>query len=199
MTEIEIRAVIDKPLDLQKKLIEWGFEATPEFEQLDMIFDKPDASLFKSGQKIRIRIEKGVAILTYKGYFQGDPSASRRAEIDIPINPDLVPSYITLFEAIGYPICFQIPKKRKTYKKDNVIVTFDNWPIIGCLVEIEGEESSVKLLASQLAPGIEFRNYRLKELFVMKEQETGQPLSQLKVQSENMLDISLGKIEVLLD
>jgi len=197
--EVEIRALIPNPGCVEAALREKGFSEEPEFEQLDIMFDKPDASLFRSGQKIRIRTEKGCSELTYKGRFAGDSAASRRTEVNLPIPPDKVGELGAFLEAIGYPECFRIPKRRKVFRQDTLNVTLDWWPIIGCLMEIEGDEKDAHALASEVAPHVEFRNYRLKELFRMLEKRTGKSLGDLKRAYESETGLALGCIELLLD
>jgi predicted adenylyl cyclase CyaB len=197
MIEIEIRALIENRSEIETRLLELGYEPEESFEQLDIIHDKPDASLFKSGQKIRIRNEKGHTTLTYKGHFQGDSSASRRMELDINLPGTEAEKMSQFLSAVGYPVCFQIPKSRKVYRKEALSVYFDEWPILGCLLEIEGDEEGVKELAKKIAADVAFANYRLSELFRMAEAKTGKCLSTLKMEYEAVANIGLGKIELL--
>ena len=199
MTEIEIRALIEDTLPLKRSLRNQGFDEEAPFDQLDIMLDRPDAGLFRSGQKLRIRSELGKAELTYKGHFQGDASASRRVELNISIPHDEIEIYVELFSALGLPMCFQIPKTRTKFHKDSTAVVFDEWPIIDTLVEIEGEESQAKALAASIAPGVRFANYRLKEFFRQVEERTGESLETLKERYERQHGIALGSIELLLD
>ena len=199
MHEVEIRAVVEEPVLIERILTEKGFINEPPFEQLDIMLDLPDASLFRSGQKIRLRVEKNSAELTYKGFFQGDKTASRRLEINLPIAVGKVEDAIKLFSAIGYTECFRIPKSRKVYTGKDIKITFDEWPIIGCLIEVEGEEMACKNLATEIAPGIIFGNPRLRELFRDAEKKAGKDLVALKNEYEQDRGIKLGNIELLMD
>ena len=184
MREVEVRAVIENPEKIEKELRKRKFKEIPKVEQLDIIFDTPNASLFRSGRKIRIRTEGDFAEITYKGAFIGDSSASRRTELNIPIKKEQIPMFSEFLSALGYPFCFQIPKSRKKFVGNGITVTLDNWPIIGCMIEIEGEEKKVKTLASEIAPDVEFKNYRLKELFQLKIKKTGKSFDELKKEFE---------------
>jgi predicted adenylyl cyclase CyaB len=199
MTEIEVRAILEDPTQAQRRLLEMNFTEETPYEQWDIMLDRPDASLFRSGQKIRIRAEKGRAELTYKGLFQGDASASRRTEINLEIEPAQIEKYVTLFEALGFPLCFQIRKQRKIFKSSSAKVSFDDWPLIGCLVEVEGSEENVKTVASQMAPSVTFKNYRLKELLKNLETKTGRSIAELKAEYIGQTGFDLGKIELLAD
>jgi predicted adenylyl cyclase CyaB len=198
MQEIETRALVADPLPLKRKLLAKGFIEGPVSEQLDMIFDYPDARMFRSGRKVRIRIEGDKASLTYKGPFASSTKVSRREEIEIPINREFVPLYSSVFEAIGIPLCFQIPKVRHQFRKPDVTITFDEWPIIGCLMELEGSEENVMRIAKEIAPGVEFRNFRLKELFFQVEQRSKKSLTQLQREYERLHNVNLGHIDLVL-
>jgi predicted adenylyl cyclase CyaB len=198
MIETEIRAIINDPHPLYRELKLRGFTDRGITKQLDMMLDDADASLFRSGRKLRIRIEDDNAILTYKGLFDRHKTLSRREEVNIGISEGSVPDYIALFEALGFPLCFQIPKVRRQFEKDSIGVSFDEWPIIGYLVEIEGAEQNITELADQIAPGVQFGNYRLKELFREAEIRSGKTIAELQETYERMHGVRLGRIDLLM-
>lgn len=197
MLEIEIRAIVDNKAELAQALEKKEFVSEKETIQHDIMLDKPDASLFISGRKIRIRIEDNEATLTYKGDINRDKNVSKRMEINLPVGKENVEDYVTFLTELGYPVCFQIKKERKVMKKGEIAVTFDEWPIIGCMMEIEGPEDNIKALAAEIAPDVRFSNYRLKELFENKMRETGKSLEELKREyyAETLFD--LGQIELI--
>lgn len=198
MLEVEVRAIINNQEELIDILEKKGFIFLKDTIQHDIMLDKEDASLFISGKKIRIRIEEDKATLTYKGDINKDKNVSKRTELDIPINQKDVDKYIMFLTELGYPVCFQIKKKRKILKKDDITVTFDEWPIIGCMMEIEGSENEIKTIAKEVAPDINFGNYRLKELFERKMQETGKSLEELKENYFKETQFDLGHIELII-
>lgn len=199
--EIETRTIVpeDKIEYTQNKLQEFGFISVESFLQKDTMLDRPDASLFKSGQKIRIREEKGKVELTYKGLFEGDQSFSRRSEVNIMLQPSQIEDLKLVFEALGYPFLFCIIKERKVYKKNNITATFDNWPIIGTLLEIEGIEDEVKEVVSFFDRDFLFSNTRLKNLFQNKVNETGKSFQELKDSYEKSSGNKLGRIELIIE
>lgn len=196
--EIEIRAIVNNRERIEKRLVATGFIPTNEVEQLDIMMDKPDGSLFNSGRKIRLRIEGASGELTYKGMFEGDAMASRRVEINFGVLPKELNSITEFFSALGFPPLFTIPKRRTEYKRENITVTLDEWPIIGCLMELEGLESDIINLAKELCPSVKFRGYRLKELFLNKEAETGKSLIELQKDFEAKHGTKLGRLDLLL-
>jgi predicted adenylyl cyclase CyaB len=111
--EIAIRAPASDPGAVMERLIDRGFIEGSQFVQHDMIFDKPDGSLFRDGSKLRIRLQDGMAQLTYKGQFIGDSTASRRDEINVSIPSPQVPAAARLFAALGFPLLFEIKKERR--------------------------------------------------------------------------------------
>jgi predicted adenylyl cyclase CyaB len=196
--ETEIRAFIQDPETVQNLLYKRGFQCQGEVLHIDLILDHPDAQIFNSGRKLRIRLEGDKVELTYKGYFEGDTSASRRIEESVSFPKEDLNSLISIFSALGFPPLFTIPKRRTTFTDGATLVTFDDWPIIGCLLELEGEESAVIELAQGVAPSVEFSNYRLKDLFLRAEQETGRSLEDLQEEYERTHNVNLGRLDLLL-
>jgi len=197
-SEVEIRALVPNATAAEDALRDAGFACTAAFEQLDMMYDRPDGALFRSGQKIRIRVEGNHAELTYKGAFQGDASASRRTEVNVLIQPKDTGSLSELLEALGYPLLFQVRKARNVFRAGAVTATLDDWPIIGPMLELEGDEADIKEVAEATFPGIEFANYRLKTLFEKVCAERGLSLAELQKEYEGRSGFKLGNLGFLL-
>jgi len=196
MLEIETRAIVKNKEEIINILKANGFVNTKNFLQQDIMFDKEDASLFRSGKKIRIRIEEETAELTYKGFIQNDSTFSKREELNLPIPLYLVMDYKHFLEELGYPMLFQIKKYRSIWKKGEIIATLDDWPIIGMILELEGIESEIKKIMN-FFPTLKFANYRLKELFGDKINETGKDLEKLKQEYFNETNFEIGRIELI--
>jgi predicted adenylyl cyclase CyaB len=200
MQEIEIRSVVDEEnkQKLISSLLSLGFVLSIKVIQQDIIFDKEDASLFKSGCKIRVRLEDNKKELTYKGSLFTSAKVSKRVELNIPIDTVSLEDISDFLASLGYPMCFQYKKERKVYKKDKISVSFDEWPIIGCMVEIEGEEKAILALAKQIAPDCSFGNRRLKDFFADTMKATNKSFEQLKKEYQNTSGFNLGKLELIL-
>src|SRR5580698_10270026 len=102
MRETEVR---DRLSDADAKamataLDERGFQNLGVSHQIDVMFDYPDASIFKSGSKIRIRREDGRMELTYKGGMLGRSDVSDRAETIISISESQFEECKVFLEAI---------------------------------------------------------------------------------------------------
>ena len=122
---------------------------------------------------------------------------SRRTELNFPMDSSSKEDIEAFMTAIGYPLCFQIKKHRIVYSKGDVSVSFDEWPIIGCMLEIEGSEEEIINLSHRIAPNYEFGNRRLKDFFADKMKETGKTLEELKALYEKETGFDLGKIELV--
>lgn len=199
MIESEIRAIVSDKKEIIDRLVSIGFSFTREITQHDIMFDKDDASLFRAGYKIRMRIEDKKKEMTYKGNVNKSSEISIRREINIPICSEAsIEECILFFEALGYSVCFQIKKIRTIFSKDDIYATLDEWPIIGCMVEIEGDQDVIVDIAKQIAPDIKFSNYRLSQFFEGKIYETGKSLQQLKDEYYEKTGFDLGKIELIM-
>lgn len=198
MLEVEIRTCVENKEEYVRKIEECGFKKEKILNQHDIMLDTPDAELFRSGNKIRIRVDDDKAELTYKGNINTFKDISKREEINIQIHKEEVDNYIKIFSSIGYPLCFQIKKERTVYTKENTTITIDSWPIIGYLIEIEGEEDTIKEVAKQIAPDMEFGNLKLKDLFNSKMKKENKTIEELKKEYYNQTNFDLGKIELIL-
>lgn len=200
MQEIEIRSHIeDKDKnDIIKNLEKLGFKQAKKIVQHDIMFDKPDASLFKSGCKIRYRIEGDKKEITYKGSLLGSDKISKRTELNIALKDANLQDVNDFFTSLGYPMLFQVKKDRLVYNLDGVSISFDDWPIIGCLMEIEGDEEKIKTIAEKVAPKYEFKNLRLKEYFLDKMQKTGKTIDELIQEYEKTSGFILGNLALSL-
>ena len=93
---------------------------------------------------------------------------------------------------------FPIKKEREKWIKDGIEVTIDEWPIIGYILEIEGDKETIFEVAKTISPDKVFKNYRLKELLEGKMQKEGKDIHQLKEEYFKETGFDLGKIEMIL-
>lgn len=195
MIEIETRTPIKDVISARKKLEDYGFIFQEEYEQEDITIDNTEASLFRSGQKIRIRKEKGLGELTYKGKFkEGD--LSQRVELNIPVGVDKINDFSLFLKCLGFKELFRVSKRRIKYKKGLVTATIDIWPIIDPLLELEGPEDLLREITSNFIE-YKFDNYRLKTLFEEKIKETGKSLESLKEEYLKNSGNDIGNIEAI--
>lgn len=197
--EVEIRSRLGElAADIPQRLIEAGYQHKATIQQLDIILDKPDGSLFKSGCKIRIRQEGDSVTLTYKGSLLDDAGVSKREEVEIDLKPSDIETTIKIFEAIGYPELFRLPKQRAKYIKGDIEAVIDSWPILGGILELEGPEEDILAAAQELVPEKELCNYRLKELAEQVVQESGKSFEELQTEAEASLGVKLGNLKLII-
>ena len=128
--ESEIRALVDDMATTIFHAKRVGFVQISTVDQRDIILDRSNGELFRSGQKLRIRLEQGRAELTLKGEIRTVNDIAQRSEVTICLIPDQVDGLLTFFNAFGFPVLFQIWKERTTLKREDVTLTVDSWPKI---------------------------------------------------------------------
>jgi adenylate cyclase class 2 len=114
--------------------------------QEDCLLDTPDEQLRIRRCVLRVRIEQGRSVLTFKGPVQ--PSAMKLREEHETIVSDGA-TLLSLFRELGYEVWFRYQKYREEYGGDDVIVSLDETPI-GTFVEIEGGERGIHDMARAL-------------------------------------------------
>ena len=114
--------------------------------QEDCLLDTADEQLRQRRCVLRVRIEPGRSLLTFKGPVQ--PSSMKlREERETVIGDG--EALLRLFEALGYQVWFRYQKHREEFGYDDVIVALDETPI-GTFVEIEGSEKGIADMAAKL-------------------------------------------------
>jgi adenylate cyclase class 2 len=107
--------------------------------QEDALFDDASDSLRERRCVLRVRVESGRSLLTYKGPVQPSPMKLRE-EIETVVSDGQ--TMIRLLEALGYSVWFRYEKYREEYAMSDVIVAIDETPI-GVFLEIEGAEQGI--------------------------------------------------------
>lgn len=200
MREIEVRAHWPGTLQTARALLlSHGFRPGGSERQVDYIFDRPDGGLFRSGQKIRLRDQLGEFCLTYKSSMAQSDITSNRVEANIPILANSVDDLTFLLTQLGFPPLCTLPKLRHSYSRGDTLLTVDEWPIIGTIIEIEGPtERYVHDVAQELAPTLPFRNYRLKELVASALSRSGDSFAQAQFRAEEAWGMALGRLDIAL-
>jgi adenylate cyclase class 2 len=99
---------------------------------------------------LRIRIEQGKSLLTFKGPVQPSPMKLRE-EIETVAGDG--ETLLHLFEELGYTVWFRYQKYREEYAWGDVILALDETPI-GTFVEIEGGEDGIMEMTALLGRGL---------------------------------------------
>jgi adenylate cyclase class 2 len=107
--------------------------------QEDHLLDDSGETLRRRRCVLRIRIESGKSLLTFKGPVQ--PSRVKvREEIETVIGDG--ETLLRCFEQLGYQVWFRYQKYRQEYALGDVILAIDETPV-GVFVEIEGGEQGI--------------------------------------------------------
>ena len=150
MLEREIKLQFASPADGRTAIIAAG--ATPirgRRLQEDCLLDSKDERVWAQRSVLRIRIEQGKSLLTFKGPVQ--PSAMKlREELETVVGDgDML---LRLFQELGFTVWFRYQKYREEFAYGDVIIALDETPI-GTFVEIEGGEDGITQMAASLGRG----------------------------------------------
>jgi adenylate cyclase class 2 len=150
IVEREIKLRFESPEAARAAVLNTG--ATPlrgRRLQEDSLLDTSDDELFRRRCILRVRMEAGHSLITYKGPVQ--PSTMKvREELETMIGDG--PLLLRIFEALGFHVWFRYEKYREEYVLDNVIAAVDETPV-GTYVELEGDESGIAAMAVALGRG----------------------------------------------
>jgi len=144
--------------------------------QEDCLLDTKDDQLLKRRCVLRVRMESGKTLLTFKGPVQ-ESSMKLREELETIVGDGLL--LLRVLEQIGFRVWFRYQKYREEFAHEDVIVALDETPV-GVFVEIEGSETGIHDMATALARKPEdyvLDSYR--GLFVKHCQRHGLPVSDM--------------------
>ena len=115
--------------------------------QEDCLLDTADDLLFGRRCVLRVRMECGKSLLTFKGPVQ-DSSMKVREELETIVGDGLL--ILRVLEELGFRVWFRYQKYREEFAHEDVIVALDETPV-GTFVEIEGSEEGIHQMAASLA------------------------------------------------
>jgi len=145
--EREIKLRFDDPATARAAVLAAG--ATPMRArrlQEDSLLDTVDESLRRQRCVLRVRIESGKSLITFKGPVQ--PSFLKvRTELETIVGDGEV--LLGILEALGFHVWFRYEKYREEFSLDEVIIAVDETPV-GTFVEIEGGDRGIHGMAGAL-------------------------------------------------
>lgn len=175
--EREIKLRFPSPSEARERILAAG--ATPirgRRLQEDCLLDDTDETLRQRRCVLRIRIEPGRSLLTFKGPVQ--PSAMKvREEFETVVSDG--DTLLHLLEELGFRVWFRYQKYREEFGYENVIVAVDETPM-GAFIELEGSEQGIVDLAERL--GRSAADYVLdsyRGLYVKHCEEHGMPIGDM--------------------
>jgi adenylate cyclase, class 2 len=114
--------------------------------QEDCLLDTADESIRQQRCVLRIRMEAGHSLITYKGPVQ--PSRWKlREERETVVSDGETMLYV--LERLGFSVWFRYQKYREEFGSRDAIIALDETPI-GTFVEIEGSETAITELTLAL-------------------------------------------------
>ncbi len=144
--------------------------------QEDALLDDASESLRQRRCVLRVRMESGKSLLTFKGPVQPSPMKLRE-EIETVIGDG--ETMLRCLEALGYSVWFRYQKYREEFALNDVVIAIDETPI-GVFVEVEGGEQGILEVTRALGRGPEdFVLDSYRALFMAHRRANGQPDSDM--------------------
>lgn len=161
MDEVESKHPVPDPAALTGRLRSLGFAAAPPQEQLDEYYDTPDGQLRGQDLVARLRIVGGAVTAGFKGpRTHGADGTYRRVEVEFPApEPGGVRA---AFALQGMIVVWRLAKRRREFRRSQLVVAVDELPQLGVYVEFEGPAPEIRTARAQVAGLIgpaEPRNY----------------------------------------
>ena len=145
--EREVKLRFDDPASARAAVIAAG--ATPMRArrlQDDSLLDTVDEALRRQRCVLRVRVESGKSLVTFKGPVQ--PALTKvREELETIVADG--EALLLILETLGFHVWFRYQKYREEFAVDDVIVAVDETPV-GTFVEIEGGEHGIHEMAEAL-------------------------------------------------
>jgi adenylate cyclase, class 2 len=117
--------------------------------QEDCLLDTHDDQLRERRCVLRVRVESGRSLLTFKGPVQ-PAMAKVREELETVVGDGSL--VVHMLEQLGFRVWFRYEKYREEFAIDDVIVALDETPV-GTFVEIEGGDRGIADTAEALGRG----------------------------------------------
>src|SRR5262245_29091449 len=117
--------------------------------QEDCLLDTQDDDLRERRCVLRVRVESGRSLLTFKGPVQ--PSLMKlRDELETVVGDGAL--LVHILEQLGFRVWFHYQKYREEFCLDDVLIALDETPV-GTFVEIEGGDRGIAGTAEALGRG----------------------------------------------
>lgn len=148
MIEREIKLRFDDPVEARAAVLAAG--ATPlrgRRLQEDCLLDTADGLLHKRRCVLRVRLESGKSLLTFKGPVEISPMKTRE-ECETVVGDGFV--LLAVLEQLGFIVWFRYQKYREEFASEDVIIAVDETPV-GTFIEIEGTEEGIAATTQALS------------------------------------------------
>jgi adenylate cyclase, class 2 len=146
--EREVKLRFRDPAEAREAILAAG--ATPlrgRRLQEDCLLDTANDTLRQRRCVLRVRMEAGRSLLTFKGPVQSSPM-KLRDELETLVGDGLL--FLRMLEELGFHVWFRYQKYREEFAREDVTVALDETPV-GTFVEIEGSERGITEMGHALA------------------------------------------------
>ena len=144
--------------------------------QEDYLLDDQQETLRQRRCVLRVRIESGKSLLTFKGPVQRS-AVKAREEVETVVGDGT--TLLRCFEQLGYRVWFRYQKYREEYSLADVVLAVDETPV-GVFVEVEGGEQGIAEVTRLL--GMSAEDYVLdsyRGLFIEHRRSRGLPATDM--------------------
>ena len=144
--------------------------------QEDCLLDTAGEDLRRRRAALRVRMDGGRSLLTFKGPVQ--PALVKvREELETIVGDGHL--LLRVLEELGFHVWFRYQKYREEFAVDDCIVTVDETPV-GVFVEIEGGERGIAHVAQALGRGPgDYLLESYRGLFVQHCEQRGMPATDM--------------------
>lgn len=134
MIEIEVKAGVEDPKLMERSIIELGATPIGIETQADTYYNAPYRDFGKTDEAIRIRIQDGKSILTYKGPKM-DTISKTRKEIQTEIKD--ADNMGNILSSLGFFPVATVSKRRKNFRFGDFYISLDEVRDLGHFIELE--------------------------------------------------------------
>jgi adenylate cyclase class 2 len=134
MIEIEVKASVEDPKQLERSIIEFGATPIGIQMQADTYYNAPYRDFGKTDEALRIRVEEGKSVLTYKGPKMDTVSKTRK-EVETEIKD--IDGMGNILSSLGFFPVATVSKKRKNFRLGDFFISLDEVRNLGYFIEVE--------------------------------------------------------------
>jgi len=153
--EYEVKVKVEELDRVRNRLKTLGANKVFSKKEVDVYFQHPCRNFKITDEALRLRLEEGEAILTYKGP-KISSEIKAREEINLRIEKENVEKLISMLQKLGFYKVAEVRKIREVYRLDEYEISLDHVEDLGDFVDIELEtvneslESAIKKLKNCL-------------------------------------------------
>ncbi|HEY9246958.1 MAG TPA: class IV adenylate cyclase [Candidatus Methanoperedens sp.] len=134
MIEIEVKARIEDPKQIERTIISFGAVPIGIENHVDTYYNTDRCDFRNTDEALRIRAQEGEYFLTYKGPKM-DAVSKTRKEFEVKIED--AAEMGNILSSLGFYPVATIVKKRKKYKMEDLSIALDEVRNLGYFMEIE--------------------------------------------------------------